>query len=319
MARKKKEEFVVRETPERYISDEEVLYIIEKRLLELIKKKPALKAKLKDMFSDVFVEREDMVKILEELRLQRENSDRRFEEINKRFEAIDKRFEKMDRRFEEMLKESNKHREETNKRFEEINKRFEAMDKRFGEMLNELNKQREDTNKRFEAVDRRFEAVDRRFEEVFRELRALREDMNKRFVEMAKEFHNAISSVGGRWGTRAERAFREGIKEILEKYFNAKVREFYIDDKEGIVKGRPARYQVDLLIKDSYHIIIDVKAQANEMDVNKLHKLGLIYEKQKGVKPRLILLTPFAREEAGREAKDVKDVEILTSPKKFKP
>jgi len=305
MARKKKEEFVVRETPERYMSDEEVLYIIEKRLLELIKKKPALKAKLKDMFSDVFVEREDMVKILEELRLQRENSD--------------KRFEKMDRRFEEMLKESNKHREETNKRFEEINKRFEAMDKRFEEMdrrfeemLNELNKQREDTNKRFEAVDRRFE-------EVFRELRALREDMNKRFVEMAKEFHNAISSVGGRWGTRAERAFREGIKEILEKYFNAKVREFYIDDKEGIVKGRPARYQVDLLIKDSYHIIIDVKAQANEMDVNKLHKLGLIYEKQKGVKPRLILLTPFAREEAWREAKDVKDVEILTSPKKFKP
>jgi hypothetical protein len=221
-----------------------------------------------------------MVKILEELRLQRENSDKRFEEINKRFEAMDKRFEKMDRRFEEML--------------------------------NELNKQREDTNKRFEAVDRRFE-------EVFRELRALREDMNKRFVEMAKEFHNAISSVGGRWGTRAERAFREGIKEILEKYFNAKVREFYIDDKEGIVKGRPARYQVDLLIKDSYHIIIDVKAQANEMDVNKLHKLGLIYEKQKGVKPRLILLTPFAREEAWREAKDVKDVEILTSPKKFKP
>jgi hypothetical protein len=298
MARKKKEEFVVRETPERYMSDEEVLYIIEKRLPELIKKKPDLKAKLKDMFSDVFVERDDMVKILEELRLQRENSDKRFEEINKRFEAMDKRFEKMDRRFEEMLKESNKHREETNKRFEE--------------MLNELNKQREDTNKRFEAVDRRFE-------EVFRELRALREDMNKRFVEMAKEFHNAISSVGGRWGTRAERAFREGIKEILEKYFNAKVREFYIDDKEGIVKGRPARYQVDLLIKDSYHIIIDVKAQANEMDVNKLHKLGLIYEKQKGVKPRLILLTPFAREEAWREAKDVKDVEILTSPKKFKP
>jgi hypothetical protein len=280
MARKKKEEFVVRETPERYMSDEEVLYIIEKRLPELIKKKPSLKAKLKDMFSDVFVERDDMVKILEELRLQRENSDKRFEEINKRFEAMDKRFE---------------------------------------EMLNELNKQREDTNKRFEAVDRRFEAVDRRFEEVFRELRALREDMNKRFVEMAKEFHNAISSVGGRWGTRAERAFREGIKEILEKYFNAKVREFYIDDKEGIVKGRPARYQVDLLIKDSYHIIIDVKAQANEMDVNKLHKLGLIYEKQKGVKPRLILLTPFAREEAWREAKDVKDVEILTSPKKFKP
>jgi hypothetical protein len=152
------------------------------------------------------------------------------------------------------------------------------------------------------------EDSDKRFEKVYEELALIRDD-----------FHNAVSSIGGRWGSRAERAFREGIKEILKKYFNAEVKEFFIDDNEGIVKGRPGRYQVDLLITDASHIIIEVKAQADEMDVNKLHKLGIVYEKQYGIKPRLILLTPFAREEAWAEARDVEDVEILTTPRQFKP
>jgi hypothetical protein len=243
----------------------------------------------------------------------REDMNRRFEAVDKRFEEMredmNKRFEATDKRFEEM-------REDMNKRFEEMredmNRRFEAVDKRFEEM-------REDMNKRFEATDKRFE-------EMFKEIKLIREDMDRRFGEVYEElkliredFHNTVSSIGSRWGTRAEGAFREGIKEILKKYFKAEVKEFFIDDKEGIVKGRPARYQVDLLITDSSHIIIDVKAQANEMDVNKLHKLGMVYEKQYGVKPRLILLTPFAREEAWTEAHAVEDVEILTTPRHFKP
>jgi hypothetical protein len=288
MKRKKKsEDFVVKESSERYISNEEVITVIE-RLPELIKKKPALKEVLRDIFRDVFVDKEEIAQILYEIRLQRESSDRRFEE--------------MDRRFEMLISELRQHREDTNRRFEEV----------YGEMK----LIREDMNRRFEEMrvdmDKRFEQMredsDKRFEKVYEELALIRDD-----------FHNAVSSIGGRWGSRAERAFREGIKEILKKYFNAEVKEFFIDDNEGIVKGRPGRYQVDLLITDASHIIIEVKAQADEMDVNKLHKLGRVYEKQYGIKPRLILLTPFAREEAWAEAQDVEDVEILTTPRQFKP
>ena len=275
--KKKKEEFIVRESSERYISDEEIITVIEKRLPELIKKRPSLRDGLRDILKDVFVGKEEIVLILNELRLQRESSDRRFEEMLKRFEAIDKRFEAVDKRFEEM-------REDMNRRFEEM---------------------REDMNRRFEEMR---EDMNARFKEVYGELKLMRED-----------FHNAISSIGGRWGRRAEKTFREGMREILQKYFKAEVKEFYIEDREGIVKGRPGRYQIDLLITDSCHIIIEVKAQANDMDVNKLHKLGMAYEKQTGVKPRLILLTPFAREEAWEEAETVEDVEILTTPRGFKP
>jgi len=314
--KKGKEEFLVKESSAGYISDEEVISIIEKRLPEIIRKKPSLKGKLKDMFSDVFVEREDMVKILEELRLQRENSDRRFEEINKRFEEIDKRFEEMDKRFDALINELRQHRETTNKRFEENDKRFEAL-------LNEFRQHREDTNKRFdvlinelrqhrETTNKRFEENDKRFDALLKEFRKERE-------EMRNYVHNVISSIGSRWGEDIESAFREGIREILKKHFGADVKETYINDEGGIIKGYPAYYQVDLLITDDVHIIIDVKAQTSDLDVNKLHKIGMLYEKEKGIKPRLILLTGFVRKKAWEEVERANDVEIITSPYEFKP
>jgi hypothetical protein len=357
--KKGKEEFLVKESSAGYISDEEVISIIEKRLPEIIRKKPALKAKLKEMFSDVFVEREDMTKILEELRLQRESSDRRFGEINKRFEEIDKRFEAMDKRFEALISELRLHRETTNKRFEEndkrfdallnefrqyredTNKRFEENDKRFAALLNEFRQHREDTNKRFDALinelrehrettNKRFEENDKRFAAFLNEFRQYREDTNKRFDALLNEFrkereemrnyvHNVISSIGSRWGEDIESAFREGIREILKKHFGADVKETFINDKDGIIKGYPAYYQVDLLITtDDVHIIIDVKAQTSDLDVNKLHKIGMLYEKEKGIKPRLILLTGFVRKKAWEELERASDVEIITSPYEFK-
>jgi hypothetical protein len=177
----------------------------------------------------------------------------------------------------------------------------EDMDKRFQQM-------REDMDKRFAEVDKRFEAIDRRFEQIYDEIKRIRQDM-----------HNTISAIGSRWGVAAERAFREGLKEILGKYFNAEVKEIYVEDKEGIVKGRPGKYQVDILVQDNIHILIEVKAQVNDLDVLHLHRIGLVYEKEKGVKPRLILLTPYARDEAWEEARILGDVEILTSPQDFKP
>jgi len=154
---------------------------------------------------------------------------------------------------------------------------------------------------------------------VYEELRLLRIDFQREQKLMREDFHNAISSVGSRWGIDAERSFRKGLNEILTNYFNAEAKEYYIEDKEGIIKGYPSRFQVDLLVTHSIHIIIEVKSQSDDFDVYKLHSLGMIYEKEKGIKPRLILLTCYAREEAYEEAEKVKDVEIITSPRSFKP
>ena len=54
-------------------------------------------------------------------------------------------------------------REDMERRFELMDKRFEAVDRRFTEMREDMNRRFEAVDKRFEAVDKRFEAVDKRF------------------------------------------------------------------------------------------------------------------------------------------------------------
>lgn len=71
------------------------------------------------------------------------------EENQRRFEQIDKRFEQMERRFEQI----DKHFEQMERRFEQIDKRFEQVDERF------------------EQMERQFNHVDKRFDEGIGELR----------------------------------------------------------------------------------------------------------------------------------------------------
>ena len=103
---------------------------------------------------------ERIVRVEEELKLQRELMTQGFEQVDKRFEEarvdanarfaqVDKRFEQVDRRFEEVRADANA--------------RFEQMDRRFEQMRLDANARFDDTrahtNTRFEQVDKRFEEL----------------------------------------------------------------------------------------------------------------------------------------------------------------
>ncbi len=189
------------------------------------------------------------------------------EDANKRFEEINKRFEEVNRRFEEV-----------NKRFEEVNRRFEEL--------------REDMNRRFEEVNRRFEEVNNRFEILTKEMR-----------DGFKLLRDAITAVGARWGIFAEEAFREGMEGILKElgFYDVKKWEDY--DKDGMVFGYPSTVEVDLVIKDDKHYLIEVKSSVSDGDVLKLKKIGEFYEKKTGVKPELVIVSPYIKEEAKEKCK----------------
>jgi hypothetical protein len=59
------------------------------------------------------------------------------------------------------------------------------------------------------------------------------------------------------------------------------------------------------------HILIGVKASASSAEVSKLWRIGKLYEKVTGIKPRLILATPFIDEEGLETAKNL-GVEVYT-------
>jgi len=299
------------------------------------------------ILEEIKKQREDANERFAELRL---DMNKRFEITDKRFEAIYDGMKQMREDFQQGMKQMreefqrgmnqiieelqnglksaredfrqgmNQMREGFQEEMKQMREDFQqGMKQMREEFQNGLKSAREDFQQGLNQMREEFQTELRLVRQDFqKELKLAREDFKEEQKQMRIEFKNAISAIGSRWGEDAEAAFREAINLILKDYFNAEAKEFYINDEEGIVKGYPASYQVDLVITNSYHIIIEIKAQANDFDVNRLHKLGRIYEKQKGIKPRLILLACYAREEAYKEAEKVADIEIITSPKDFK-
>lgn len=74
------------------------------------------------------------------------------------------------------------------------------------QIIEEVRLLREDFNRRFEEHSREIEVL-------WAEVRNLRADMQKGFERM----EGLISVIGGRWGVRAEVAFRNAMMELVEE------------------------------------------------------------------------------------------------------
>ena len=89
------------------LKDEEVLYILEVQLPDMLERNPELEPRAFRAFLKAFVSKEEFAAVLSELRELRgevrhfrQETQERFEQIDRRFEEIDRRFEGIDRRFE---------------------------------------------------------------------------------------------------------------------------------------------------------------------------------------------------------------------------
>ena len=146
------------------------------------------------------------------------------------------------------------------------------------------------------------------FERHDRELAKLREDMMKGFGLVNRH----ISAIGARWGVMAEDAFREGLRGILEKEFGVKVDRWVTRDEEGMVYGFGSVIEIDIAIKDGKTMLIEISSSMDKSKVAAFLRKSKLYEKKTGIKPdRLIMVTPYADEDAIAAAKEV-NVEIYT-------
>jgi len=185
--------------------------------------------------------------------------------------------------------------------FKEVLERLEEHDRKFDEILATL----AEHSRRFEEHDRKFNEILGRLEEhdrKFDEILATLAEHSRRFEEQARMLDLKIGALGSRWGIFSEQAFREGMKSIVEQYFGGKVERWITDDEEGIVFGHPSKVEVDLIVKDGEHILIEIKSSIHKSDVSKLFREGILYEKVKGVKPKLAIISPFVEPDAKEEA-----------------
>ena len=118
--------------------------------------------------------------------------------------------------------------------------------------------------------------------------------------------------LGARWGLLAEESFRAGVVGVVERYFGGRVERWTHYDEEGFVFGFPSLVEVDMVISDKEHILVEIKSSVSRADVYEFWKVGQLYERIKGVKPRLAIVSPFVREEAKKLAKKL-GIDVYTS------
>ena len=59
---------------------------------------------------------------------------------------------------------------------------------------------------------------------------------------------------------------------------------------------------VDLIVKDREHILVEVKSSVSRGDVYELWRIGKLYERIEGVKPKLVLVSPYIEDTAKKTA-----------------
>ncbi len=242
--------------------------------------------------------------ILEELRGLRAKS----LEHDKRFEALERKMIEHDKRFEAIERKLLEH----DKRFEAIEKKLLEHDKRFEAIERKLLEH----DKRFEAIEKKLLEHDEKFRAIMEEIRRLWEEVRElrksqvRVEEAVRELASHITALGHRYGLFTEEALRESLKYLIEDLLREyRVNRWIYVDEEGFVFGYKSVIEVDVLIKDDEHILVEYKASVDRSDVAELYRIGRLYERATGVKPKLLIVSPALRKRA-RELAERLGVEL---------
>ena len=191
---------------------------------------------------------------------------------------------------------------------EEILKRLDRHEAQLVKLREDMNRLREDMNRLREDMNRGFKRYDEELIRLREDMNKLREDMNRGFELLRRH----IDALGARWGLLAEESFRAGMVGVVERYFGGRVERWTYYDEEGFVFGFPSLVEVDMVISDKEHILVEIKSSVSRADVYELWKVGQLYERIRGVKPRLAIVSPFVREEAKKLAKEL-GIDVYTS------
>ena len=181
-----------------------------------------------------------------------------------------------------ILKEIKKLREDHNRDIKLVLSKLEEMQRDYIEererIWAEIKQLREEGEKQRERIWSAIRALQE-------ETKALREDFNK--------FGLKLDALGARWGILSEESFRNALRGILEKRLNIKVSKWEDYDEEGIVYHEPSIIEIDVVIKNKEHTIIELKSHISKSDVATFLRKAEFYEKKTGIKPKLVMISPY--------------------------
>ncbi|MEX2728258.1 MAG: hypothetical protein Q6353_013460, partial [Candidatus Sigynarchaeum springense] len=139
---------------------------------------------------------------------------------------------------------------------------------------------REDIKELIREMDKRFEAMQQQMDKRFE---AMQQQMDKRFEAMDKRFDKIDATLlvmQNKTGTELERLIL-GIMQTTLQMHNvdpAKLRKEPLVDKEGVVFASEYSTDIDVLVEDGNVYLVEVKATADNRDVQHLLDKARLYE-----------------------------------------
>jgi len=112
-----------------------------------------------------------------------------------------------------------------------------------------------------------------------------------------QKINNQISALGGRWGIKNEITFRNTISALLSKAGYSVSRGYYGDR------------EVDVVIKNGEHILLEITSAALKKDVRSLNLSADDYFQKTGIQPLLMIAATYVSPSVMRE--------IIDSPRKI--
>ncbi len=229
-----------------------------------------------------------------ELRERQQKLEERFAELGERFARLEERQQRLEEKFAEL-----------EERFAKLEERQQRLEERFVE-LEEKFARLEERQQKLEERFAKLEERQQRLEEKFARL----EERQYRLEEEMRETRRVLITIAHRFGILSEAGFREAMKYVVEEVFGtAIVEKKSLRDTEGIVYGHEAIIDIDVLIRDKEHIIIEVKSRVSRGDIVELYRIGKLYEKTYKIKPRLVIIGGFIDPKAWETASKLR-VEI---------
>ena len=273
------------------VTEEEMIRSIRGHLPQLLRSDPSLGDYILSVTREHFlskVETEDrFTRMLNELARDREVQSRKWEEQK---EEDRRRWEEQNRKWKEQKEEDRRRWEEQNRKWkeqkEEDRRRWEDQDRRWEDQDRKWEEQKEEDRRRWEDQDRRWEEQDRKWEVA-----------NQRFDKVDRELGKlgrSVSGLGARWGTQAERAFRDALAAILVESFGVEVINVNEFDDKGEVFGRPDQVELDVIIKNGLLILCELKSSMSKSEMHIFERKVRFYERRHGRQAtRMIVVSPM--------------------------
>ncbi len=219
----------------------------------------------------------------------------RFAKLEERFASLEKEFHRLEERFAKLEAEYQRLEE----RFARLEDRVVKLEERFAQLEEKFAKLEE----RVLRLEERFAQLEERFAKLEERVIKL-EERFARLEEEMRETRRVVAVIAHRFGLLSEQGLREALKYVVEEVLGtAKVEKITLRDEEGIVYGHPSLVDVDVVVRDKEHIIVEIKSKVSRGDVAEVYRIGLLYQKVKKIRPRLLIIGGFIDKDAYELAK----------------